>query len=554
MRGRGWVAACLGCFAVIAGVLFALRAHAALALSRAAAIADATHARVIIRALRGAGRWTAQVVALDHRTVLVSFSSHGRLVAEAMLQPHGQLRQAIDFPAMRVPYGDWIAYRPAALLGAALVFAAAAGVLPLRRVRNLDVLAALVLLGSVVLFAQRYVAASLAVAATALIYLLVRCLVRGLTDGGEEVEQIPLLLGLARRWPAATRVRLLRVILAAVAAIYLMVAVSSPDAVDVTYAVMEGATTILHGLLPYGHLPGDVFHGDTYPILSYLLYVPLAALSPVRSVWGSVDSALAAAALAAVLAAWGVARSLGAGRTRARIAPAEEERSLCAALALLAFPSLLITTSTGTSDVLLGCLVALALLWWRRPAASMALVAVAGWFKLVPFVLVPLWLAPLRGRRLLAASAALAALTGAVLAAVVAIGGLSGLAAMLHGVSYQLSRGENQSLPAALGLTGLQPLLEAGAATIALAGAAVLRSRPARAADPRRVASLAAATLIAAQLAANYWAFLYLSWIAPLLVLALFSARPRIAPGLGAPASLPRRSADVGPPALVAAG
>ena len=33
---------------------------------------------------------------------------------------------------------------------------------------------------------------------------------------------------------------------------------------------------LVHGTLPYGHMPGDVFHGDVYPLLSYAVYAPLA--------------------------------------------------------------------------------------------------------------------------------------------------------------------------------------------------------------------------------------------------------------------------------------
>ena len=81
--------------------------------------------------------------------------------------------------------------------------------------------------------------------------------------------------------------------LVALALVYVMVAVSSPDAVDVIYAVMEGATRLIHGVLPYGHMPPGIIHGDTYPILSYALYTPLALVAPVNNVWNSVDGGLA---------------------------------------------------------------------------------------------------------------------------------------------------------------------------------------------------------------------------------------------------------------------
>ena len=110
-----------------------------------------------------------------------------------------------------------------------------------------------------------------------------------------------------------------------------MVGVSSPNAVDVIYAVMEGATRLIHGVLPYGHMPGDVIHGDTYPVLSYALYAPLAALAPVRSTWDSVDLALAASVVAGALAAaWALFITVAGGRWRAapRSAASSRRRAL----------------------------------------------------------------------------------------------------------------------------------------------------------------------------------------------------------------------------------
>jgi hypothetical protein len=65
----------------------------------------------------------------------------------------------------------------------------------------------------------------------------------------------------------------------------------------------------------------------------------------------------------------------------------------------------------------------------------------------------------------------------------------------------------------------------AEALVLALLAAVAVRLRTDRelAADPRRIAALAAAALIGAQIAADYWAFLYLAWIAPLVVMSLLA-------------------------------
>jgi hypothetical protein len=95
---------------------------------------------------------------------------------------------------------------------------------------------------------------------------------------------------------------------------------------------------------------------------------------------------------------------------------------------------------------------------------------------------------------------------------------------MFRAVAYQLERGSLQSPWAALGVESLQPVGQA--CVLALIAGAVVRLRrdPAMlAADPARIAAVSAAILIALELAASYWAFLYLAWIVPLLALSLFA-------------------------------
>jgi hypothetical protein len=340
-------------------------------------------------------------------------------------------------------------------------------------------------------------------------------------------------------------VRWLRAALIVLGLSFAMVAVSSSGPVDVIYAVMEGATRLVHGMLPYGHMPPGIIHGDTYPILSYALYTPLALLSPVNTLWDSVDAGLGIAVLAAFVAAWAVfrvgagpgavgadaRRGRGRGRGRGRTAEAEEA-GLRAALAWLAFPPLLIAASTGTTDVVLAAMLAVAVLLWRRPAACNGVLAVAGWFKLAPFALMPVFVASLRGRRLVLAIAASGAVSLAAIALLLAMDGIAGVGSMLHAVSYQFTRGSLQSIWSVLGLESLQPLAQA--CVLGLGAAATVRvwREPDLARDRGRMAALAAAILIALQLSADYWAFLYLVWFIPLLCVSLFGAEPAPAPAV----------------------
>src|SRR5205807_1369517 len=103
--------------------------------------------------------------------------------------------------------------------------------------------------------------------------------------------------------------------------------------------------------------------------------------------------------------------------------------------------------------------------------------------------------------------------------------------AMIHAVGFQFSRGSPQSVWAALGLDGVQPLAQACVVGLVAGAAVTLRRDPAIAGDSARVAALAAAILLSLQLAADYWTFLYLVWVVPLLSVSLFASRSPVAVG-----------------------
>jgi hypothetical protein len=193
------------------------------------------------------------------------------------------------------------------------------------------------------------------------------------------------------------------------------------------------------------------------------------------------------------------------------------------ALAWLAVPPLLVTVSTGTTDVMLGAILAGAALLWRRPAACSGMLAVGGWFKLAPFALLPICLAPLRGRRLTRAVAAVVGVSLPPVALLLALGGLHGPVDMLHAMSFQLSRGSLQSVWSVLGVGGVQPLAQAGVIGLIVAAVVKLRREPDLAHDRARMAALGAVVLLGLQLAADYWAFLYLVWVIPLVGLWLLA-------------------------------
>jgi hypothetical protein len=515
---------------VLAGAALTIAHHAsATPLPRAAAISDALRAPAVTRALAGSHWSSASVTPLGGSLERVTFSAESRTVLEAAVRRNGTVDGIEAFARHGVPYGDWIAYEPGALGGLSALFVLMTGVLPLRRRRNLDVLAMLSLVPSVVLFQDGYLEASVGVVLPGLLYLAWRCARRGLGYDGGSRREVTLFKWLTRSWDQHRRLRLLRIGLAALVLVYVMVGVSSPQAIDVAYAAMEGATKLIAGVLPYGHMPGDVIHGDTYPIFTYALYAPLALVAPVHSTWGPIDAALGLSVLAALAVSaavvWAAGGRLFRARERGDGRGGDDVTAVGNGIAVLAFPPLLIAASTGTTDVALGAIVAFAVLLWRRPALSTGLLAVAGWFKLAPFVLLPVWLAPRRGRRLVRAVLALALVTGVALGLVLALGGTHGVAAMVRAVEFQFDRGSLQSPWGTLVASAFQPLAQAAALALVAFVGVLLAQRTESEIDSTTVAGLTGALLIVLQLVGNYWSFLYLSWTVPLIGMSLLGSR-----------------------------
>jgi Glycosyltransferase family 87 len=485
-------------------------------------------------ALARGERWTdVRVGAVDDTTTRVTFFHGPRLLAEVAVTRRGTVERFSDVRGREAPYGAPLAHKPLVVAIGALAFLLATAVVPLRRIRNLDVAALLALVVPVLLLNERLLVASTLAAMPSLLWLAGRCawVALGPQEGGFALRpsqasglratspSCPLFDALTPAWSDARRARLLRLAVGAAAACVAMITLSAPSTVDVGQALMEGATLLVHGTLPYGHMPGDVFHGDVYPLLSYAVYTPLAVFMPVHDDWDVANGALVVAALSAIVGAWLLAR-------RGRTTP----EGLRAALAWLTLPPLLVTVSTGTSDVLLGALLLAALVLARRPLASTAAILVAGWFKVVPFALLPIWLARLRGRRLAVALALIAGSGAVTLAVLVALGGSHAPAQMLEAIAYQAERRTLHSAWTLLGLEWLQPLGQA--AVLALIAAATVRVRrdAALATDPARLAALSAAVLLGLQLTANYWTYLYLAWVVPCVVVALLADAPQTAP------------------------
>ena len=72
-----------------------------------------------------------------------------------------------------------------------------------------------------------------------------------------------------------------------------------------------------------------------------------------------------------------------------------------------------------------------------------------------------------------------------------------------------------------LGAGGVQVVFQAAVIAGIAGGLPARVARPRAGRDPRRMAALGAAILLAVQLAANYWSYTYLAWVFPLIAVAL---------------------------------
>lgn len=506
-----------------------------LAVPRALAVRAALKDIGVARVLAPLHWNRVEATPMDTRYEILGFYRGERILATVTVGFDGHIvvLNTSNLARDKYQYGSIITNDPRLLAMLAIVFVLMSGVWPLWRLRNLDVLAATSLTLTVVLYNHGLLTAMSLVSYPVVAYIAFRCAWWGLGSSRGSPPSTPLYDALTRRWTARQRVRILRLIAVAAALVVAGTGIGSNGVIDVGYAVMEGATAILHGALPYGHIP-DVLHGDTYPIGSYLLYVPFAALSPVHNVWDDGDLTLLVAVAAAVLAAgglWWIARRPGAV-AGARSPGAEPTAGLRAAVAWLTFPPLIVTVSTGTSDVALAAMLVGALVLWRRPGWGTAALSAAVWFKAVPAALVPLALARLRGRALLVAGAGLTAVSASFLAVLVALGGVGAPSRMLSAMTFQFTRGSQHTLWDLTGSVPVQQLAEAG--TLALVVGAFVRicRDPALAGDRVRFAAIAAAVLLGLQLSASYWNYMYLVWAVPFVVISLLGDRAAPAPEL----------------------
>ncbi len=400
--------------------------------------------------------------------------------------------------------------------------------IPWRRRPTLLHLDLLMLLGfsiSLALFNNAKIGLSVPLVYPFLIYLLARML---LLAFGRGRASVPLRLIVPVSWLA-------------VGVIFLVgfrvgLNVTNSNVIDVGYAGVVGADKLLHGKPLYGHWPKDNAQGDTYGPVNYYAYVPFRAIFGWSGKWDDLPAAHAAAI------AFDLLMLLGLFVLGRRIRG--PTLGIVLAYAWAAYPFTLWALSSNTNDTLVGLLLVLALLVITSAPARGVAGALAGLAKFAPLALAPLLL---RGRgpgwpRKRSLAACVIAFGVTLVVAMLPVLLDDNLQVFWRDtIVYQADRVTPFSVWGLWGgLSVEQHLVEGAAVGLAILVAFVPRRR-----GVVEVAALAAAVVIALQLAASYWLYSYIVWFFPLVAVALFGSfpateryRPTSEPVL-APARLP---------------
>ena len=325
------------------------------------------------------------------------------------------------------------------------------------------------------------------------------------------------------------------------------------NVIDVGYAGVIGADRIADGDNLYGHgFADDVEHGDTYGPLTYLAYVPFEQALPWSGAWDDLPAAHGAALAFDLLTLLGLlllGRRLRVPPSRP-VAPASaadrragNELGVALAYGWATYPYALFALQTNSNDTLVGLLTVVAMLSLtlapaRRglsAAARGASIGLAAAAKVGPLALAPLLstatagagagaaASPTHRRRLLVRdlalfTAALAVVLAAAFLPFLPDGGLRELYDRTLG--YQAARRSPFSVWGQLDSGETYRSVATGVALLLAVAVAFAPRRK----TPLQVAALGAAVLIAVQLAASHWFYLYVVWFLPLTLVALFGA------------------------------
>jgi len=321
--------------------------------------------------------------------------------------------------------------------------------------------------------------------------------------------------------------------------------------IDVGYAGVIGADHIAHGQTIWGNFPSDNPFGDTYGPFNYYAYLPFELALPWSGSWDSLPAAHAAAIcfdLATIAGLYALGRRLRSG-------PDGRNLGVILAFAWTAYPFTDYALQSNANDTLVAALLVWALVAFASPVRRALLVTLSAAVKFAPLALVPLFASGqtglaerVDGSRLSAsklrpiglfATAFLGA--AALMLALPAIE--PGLATFYdRTIHSQIDRtspfsvwGQDHSLES------LQTAIKAFAVALAVLVAFLPRRR-----TLAQIAALGAAVIIAVELTAEHWFYLYIPWFYGLMLGAIAVSSPR---ETARPPRLPSLPSEAGQPA-----
>ena len=312
-------------------------------------------------------------------------------------------------------------------------------------------------------------------------------------------------------------------------AVHIAWATAGARPTDVGIDSVQGALNVIGGRPLYGAGLGS----DTYAPVTFEAYVPFAALA---------SGANAAARLATLFFTLLTALALYALGRRERGTTVGVTLAFC----WLALPLTVYEDALGWNDSLVAAALVGTLLAANRPASRGALAAVAAWTKLAPLALLPLLACRPRvqGRRDAALFAVAFVLTGG-LVFIPALAHSTPATFISHTFGFQANRAPVNSIWASLEQYGARTgwlrdgtrVLHGLAVSITLT-VALLLPRARLRDDVAALAAASAGVLVLVTLSLSYFAFSYLLWFAPLvLIAAVLGAAPAQDPSaLAAPA------------------
>jgi hypothetical protein len=391
-----------------------------------------------------------------------------------------------------------------------------------RRIAHLDLLVLLSFGVSEIFFNAGNIGVSVPLVYPPLLYLLARMIWIGFRGSGEGLRP-------------STPISWLAVATAFLLGFRIALNIADSGVIDVGYAGVIGADHITHGQAVWGSFPSDNQFGDTYGPFNYFAYVPFELVLPWSGYWDNLPAAHAAAIFFDLAAAAGL---FALGR-RLRPGPSGRRLGVVLAFAWAAYPFTDYALQSNSNDSLVAALLIWALVLFASPIWRGALLALATAAKFAPLPLAPLFatgetglaervdgarLSSARLRPLLIFCGALVAASGIMLALPAVDPGLATF--YDRTIHSQIDRdspfsvwGQDHSVE------WLQTVVKALAVALAILVAFVPRRRALF-----QVAALAAAVMIAVELTAEHWFYLYIPWFFGLLVAGLGGQTPRATP------------------------